>query len=119
MKLIGIIGGTGPESTIDYYKKLVEGYREKTDNKENPHILINSINLVKVMSCFRGNKLDELATYLLNELNRLINAGADFVAISANTPHLVYNKIKPHVSVPFISIVEETAKEVKRYGNCS
>ena len=43
MTRIGMIGGFGPESTLDYYRLLIEIHRNKVNNGLNPEIIINSM----------------------------------------------------------------------------
>ena len=109
MAMVGIIGGTAPESTVDYYQKIVALYRERRGNDDYPRILINSINLNTVVRFVTANQLDELTSFLQGELTRLARAGADFGLLAANTPHIVFDRLSPQSPVPLISIVEATA----------
>lgn len=59
-------------------------------------------------------KYDELTDYLMQAIKSLINSGADFVALSANTPHIVFDRLKEHATVPLVSIVEATCAEAIR-----
>lgn len=116
MKILGIIGGVGPESTIDYYKTLISIYRQKVTDGSYPPILINSIDLQKMVDLITAKKLEEVAEYLLTEINKLKLAGADFGLISANTPHIVFDEIKEKSPIPLISIIEAACDEVKSLG---
>lgn len=49
MKTIGIIGGIAPESTIAYYRLIISGYREIVKDGNYPPLLINSINMTKML----------------------------------------------------------------------
>ena len=89
MKTVGIIGGIGPESTIEYYRLLIESYRAKQTDGSYPSIIINSINLSKVVELVTANRLAEVTEYLAAEVDRLARAARDFGALSANTPHIV------------------------------
>jgi aspartate racemase len=44
MKTLGIVGGIAPASTIEYYKYLIDAYRQKSPGGEYPSIVINSID---------------------------------------------------------------------------
>lgn len=44
MKKIGLVGGTGPESTIMYYKELNSRIDKITDGKHMPEIIIESVD---------------------------------------------------------------------------
>lgn len=113
MKILGIIGGVGPESTIDYYKTLISIYRQRVNDGSYPPLLINSINLQKMVDLITAKKFEEVADYLLTEINKLKLAGADFGLISANTPHIVFDDIKDKSTIPLISIIESACDEVK------
>ncbi len=76
MKLIGIVGGIGPESTIDYYRLFISTYRERRPDGGYPPVLINSIDLAKVLKLVTSNDLAGLAAYMLEEIRRLARAGA-------------------------------------------
>ena len=115
MKTLGIIGGLGPESTIDYYKLIVAAYREQT-NGGYPAIIINSVDLNKARDLVTANALAELSEYLVAEVQRLARAGADFGLISANTPHIVFDEVRRQVSIPLLSIVEATCEAVRALG---
>jgi aspartate racemase len=119
MKTLGIIGGLGPESTIDYYGKIIALYRQRTRDGSYPQFIINSVNLKKGLDFMDANNLPGMADYLVEEIGKLILAGATFGLISANTPHIVFDEVASRSSIPLISIVEATcaaakAKKLKR-----
>jgi len=116
MKTLGMIGGLGPESTIDYYRFLISAYRERVPDGSAPPILINSLDMNKGLRMVRAEKYDELTEYLVRELKVLADAGAEFAIISANTPHIVFDELDARTPLPLISIVEATAAEAKRQG---
>jgi aspartate racemase len=119
MKTLGIIGGLGPESTIDYYGKIIALYRQRTRDGSYPQFIINSVNLKKGLDFMDANNLPGMADYLVEEIGKLMLAGATFGLISANTPHIVFDEVASRSSIPLISIVEATcaaakAKKLKR-----
>ena len=119
MKTLGIIGGLGPESTIDYYGKIIALYRDRTGDGSYPQFIVNSVNLKKGLDFMDANNLPGMADYLVEEIGKLILAGATFGLISANTPHIVFDQVASRSSIPLISIVEATciaakAKKLKR-----
>jgi len=113
MKTLGIIGGLGPESTIDYYQKIIALYRERTGDGGYPEFFINSVNLRKGLDFMAANNLAGMADYLLEAIGKLVRAGADFGLIAANTPHIVFDDITPKSPIPLISIVEATCATAK------
>jgi len=113
MKTLGIIGGLGPESTIDYYGKIVALYRGRTQDGSYPQFIVNSIDLKKGLDFMEANNLTGMADYLVEEIGKLARAGATFGLISANTPHIVFDEVASKSPIPLISIVEATCAAAK------
>jgi aspartate racemase len=116
MKTAGMIGGLGPESTIDYYRSIVARYRARKPDSGNPHILINSLDVDKGIAMLDAGRLHDLADYLCAALESLENAGADFAFIAANTPHLVFEEVQGRSVIPLLSIVRATADRARALG---
>jgi aspartate racemase len=114
MKIIGIIGGLGPESTIDYYRRLLATHHELRPGDGAPAIIITSLDVKRGLAMVAANKLGELTEYLLVELGRLARAGAECGLLSANTPHIVFDEVQQRSPFPLVSIVEATCAEAKR-----
>src|ERR1700742_5158115 len=108
MGTIGIIGGLGPESTIEYYRLILAFYREQKKDGSNPPILINSVNMKRLLDLITAGELREAAGYLFEEVERLAKGGASFGLISANTPHIVFETVQAASPIQLLSIVEET-----------
>src|SRR5438552_6055066 len=113
MKTLGIIGGLGPESTVDYYQRIIALYRERTGDGSYPEFIINSVDLKKGLDFMDANDLTGMADYLLQGFGKLARAGADFGLISANTPHIVFEEVASKSPIPLISIVEATCAAAK------
>lgn len=116
MKTVGIIGGLGPESTVEYYQLIVASYRAQSPDESYPSIIINSVNLSKVIALVTANELAGLTDYLDGEVRRLAAAGADFGLLSANTPHIVFDELSRRSPIPLVSIVETTRDAAKALG---
>ena len=95
MKTLGIIGGIAPGSTVDYYRLLITEYREHRHDGSYPSLLINSIDLTRLLALVDGNRLEELTDWLLWEVERLARAGAVVGLMASNTPHLVFQELSP------------------------
>ena len=113
MKTLGIIGGLGPESTVDYYQRIVALYRERTGDGSYPEFIITSVDLKKGLDFMDANDLTGMADYLLQGVGKLARAGANFGLISANTPHIVFGELESGSPIPLISIVEATCAAAK------
>lgn len=116
MKTVGIIGGVGPESTIDYYRSLIAEYRKQKPDGSYPPIIINSVNLTEMVHLLEANQLPRLADRQVEEIEKLARAGADFALLSSNTPHIVFDEIARRSSIPLISIVRATCEAAKSLG---
>lgn len=114
MKKLGLVGGMGPESTIPYYHDIVYGVQEALGKSLFPELSIESVNVFEVLRLCGEKKYDELTEYLIEAINNLAKSGADFAALSANTPHIVFDKLKEQSPIPLISIVEATCEEAKQ-----
>lgn len=106
MKKLGLIGGTGPESTIIYYSKITSQVQQKTG--EFPPLTIESLSVFDVLRYMDAADYDGLTDYLLGGIRKLALAGADFVALTGITPHIVIDRLKEGSPVPVISMLDTT-----------
>jgi aspartate racemase len=113
MKTLGIIGGLGPESTLDYYQRIIALYRERMRDEHYPEFVIVSVDLRKGLDFMEAGDLSGMADFLLEAIGKLARAGAEFGIISANTPHIVFDEVAPKSPIPLISIVEATCATAK------
>ena len=111
-----MIGGLGPESTIDYYRSIIARYRARKPDGGNPHVILNSLDVDKGIGLLNAGRLDDLADYLAAGVESLVRAGADFGFIAANTPHLVFDEVQRRSAIPLLSIVRATADHAKALG---
>ena len=116
MKTVGIIGGIGPESTIEYYRKIVSSYLEREATHNYPQIIINSIDMTKMLDLIGDGEFEEVSRYLIAEVKKLGSAGAEFGVLASNTPHIVFNQVRESSQLPLISIVEATCKKILDIG---
>lgn len=115
MKTAGIVGGIAPESTIVYYREIVKEYLKLNGGREYPRVIINSIDMNKMLSFIPGN-ISGLAEYLSYEIKKLKAAGADFAVLASNTPHIAFDEIKRKSVLPLLSIVELTLNKALYLG---
>lgn len=116
MKTLGIVGGLGPESTIDYYRSIIALFREQTHDNGYPHVLIDSLDVDLGIRLVESEDWKGLTGYVFEGFRRLAAAGADFGLMAANTPHIVFDGVRKLSPIPLISIVEATCNEVERRG---
>lgn len=111
MKTIGIVGGIGPESTIDYYRLLMAAGHTK--------VIINSVAVQHLLGMMMKGDSKGVADYLCGAVEQLVNAGADVAIIAANTPHIVFDEVQNRSRIPMVSIVEAVAEHVAVAGMTS
>jgi len=116
MKVLGIIGGIAPESTVDYYRLIIASYREQKRDGSYPPIIINSIDMKKMLDLIAAKELAGVTEYLLSEVKKLAQAGADLGLLASNTPHIVFEDIQRQSPLPLISIVEAACEATKALG---
>lgn len=116
MKTVGIVGGIAPDSTIDYYRQIIAGYREHSRDGNYPSIIINSINLKRMIDLITANELVAVTDYVLDAIQKLSRAGADFALLASNTPHLIFDDLRARSPLPLISIVEAAGTEAETLG---
>ena len=114
MTTVGLVGGLGPESTIDYYRRILEAW-DREDPSSMPSIVIDSLDVRRALRLVADDR-PALVEYLLASLRRLAGAGVDFVAMTANTAHVVFDELAARSPVPLLSIVETCAREARRRG---
>ena len=87
MKILGIIGGMGPESTVEYYRTIISLYRQQTGDGSYPPLLINSIDLKKEIEMVERDDRAGLTLFIAKEVERLGRAGAHRVNCFKHTAH--------------------------------
>jgi aspartate racemase len=114
MTSVGIVGGLGPESTIDYYRRILQRWQEQSP-RSAPLILIDSLDVDVGLRLIDSDR-PALTEYLLASLQRLAGGGVDFAVVAANSAHVVFDALAIRSPVPLLSIVEVCAEEAARHG---
>jgi aspartate racemase len=120
MKKLGLVGGIGPASTIEYYKRINEGYQRGLENPascgENPPIVIDSLNLAVAYELVESKDWKQFADLFINSIHLLHGAGAEVAALTANTAHIVFDEVVSLAPIPVIGLVDETCKHAQIHG---
>jgi aspartate racemase len=112
--IAGLVGGLGPESTIDYYRRTIEAWQQFEPGSA-PSIVIDSLDVQVALRLVASDRA-ALIDYLLASLHRLAGARVDFAVLTANTPHIVFDELAARAPIPLLSIVETCADETRRLG---
>ncbi|NVO57519.1 aspartate/glutamate racemase family protein [Rhodobacteraceae bacterium B1Z28] len=126
MKKIGILGGVGWASTVDYYRAIAEGASRHFAERGHgaplpiPPMTIESVTQAKTRA-LRGVAGDEDSWAAFDAVFRkalltLERAGCDFAIIASNTPHARLHAIRKGVQMPILSIFDATAQTTSKTG---
>jgi len=102
MKKIGIIGGLGPESTVDYYKEIIRAFNTQYKDLAYPEMIIYSANINKLLEFVNSKKWSEFSDWLVEKITSVYSAGAEFAAIASNTPHIVFDEVNKKSPIPLL-----------------
>ena len=111
-KIIGVLGGLGPESTIEFYRALTQKYYLKYQNYAYPELIIHSFDFQEFIDAGYCN-----TATLVAAIESLAEAGAAFVVAPCNSVHRVYEDIcrDSDLPIPWVSIMDSTAREIQKH----
>ena len=118
MKKIGLVGGTGPESTLMYYRELNSRIDSLTGEKAMPDIAIESVNFRRAWDYVCNKDYDALSEYLAEKVKCLEAGGCEVISLTAVTMHIVFDEIvkKSGTKLSLVSIPKAVAKETVKRG---
>lgn len=116
MKTVGLIGGMSWESTVEYYRLINQGVKERLGGLHSARILMYSLDFEEIENQQREGRWDEAAGILIDAARRLQKGGADFILICTNTMHKVAPRVQAEVKLPLVHIADSTASEIIRQG---
>ena len=112
-KIIGILGGMGPEATIDLFYKIIKFTPAEKDQDHLRIIIDNNPKIPDRTAAILGKGEDPLPA-LQESARNLEKAGADFIIIPCNTAHYFLTLIQESVKIPILNMIEETVKETQK-----
>jgi len=113
--IVGIIGGMGPLSTVEFLKRIVEKTPAEKD-QDHIRIIVDFNSKVPDRTAHILGKGESPLPYLLDSVDRLTKAGVDVIFISCNTAHYYIEDMRRRSSVPIVDLVEEGLKILKKRG---
>jgi aspartate racemase len=116
MKTLGLIGGTGWVSTVEYYRIINQQVNKRLGGLSSAKILLYSVNQQEFKPATQPAELNEFAEFLTEIAKRLETAGADCLLLCANTPHMAADILQQNIGIPLIHIAEATAKAIVKQG---
>ncbi|NND58925.1 MAG: amino acid racemase [Gammaproteobacteria bacterium] len=116
MKKIALVGGLGPEGTLEYYRDIISGFRNDYSELGYPEMVIESLNMKPMLALADSGNWQQIAQIIAEKFEAARRGGAEFGAIAANTPHKVFDEIQATTALPLISIVTATCDAVGERG---
>ncbi len=114
MRTAGLIGGISWVSTVEYYKLLNETVNNTLGANNAARSLIYSVNYQDIIEHNKTENWEGIAAIFIDAAKRLEGAGADCIALCANTAHNVADKVQQSVNIPLISIVDATLAAIQQ-----
>ncbi|MEV0629442.1 aspartate/glutamate racemase family protein [Nonomuraea wenchangensis] len=116
MRTIGLLGGMSWESSAEYYRLLNEETRKRLGGHHCAKSILLTVDFAEIEAMQREGRWDEAAHALAEAATTLERAGADMVLLCTNTMHRVADAIEAAVGVPFVHLVDATARSVAAAG---
>lgn len=107
-RVLGIVGGTGPESTVDYYRSLVATWRRRRPDGSYPRVILDSVEGGRVIRLLGEGEFAAVGREIGAALGALAAAGCGRALLASNAVHLVFDEIDPPPTIPLIHIVDVT-----------
>ncbi len=111
-KTIGVIGGMGPQATVDFFQKILDNTRVERD-QDHIHVIIDNNPQIPDRTAFLLGKGESPLKSLVNSAVKLQLMGADLLAMPCNTAHYFYDEIVKFVDIPFINMIDEVAVSIR------
>ncbi len=115
MKTLGLIGGTTWHSTIEYYRAINQGVHARLGGAASARLILYSVNFQELRPTD-----DESLAHVVAELTRIARslevAGAECIALCANTPHIAADQVQGAISIPLLHIAEPIGDAIEASG---
>jgi aspartate racemase len=115
-RIMGIVGGTGPESTIDYYRSIVASWQRRRPDGTFPRLIVNSVEAGRVFRHLGEGDFGQVADILGQAIVQLAAAGAGCALLASNATHLAFDQIAARSPLPLIHIVDAARDEAVAGG---
>jgi aspartate racemase len=116
MKTIGLIGGTGWISTLEYYRIINEETNKLLGGHNAARCILYSFNFADINEFNKVDDLESIGKMILEAARKIKNASADCIVLCANTLHQYVDELEKEIKLPIVHIADATAKEIKKSG---
>lgn len=112
MKTIGLVGGTGWISTIDYYRIINQEVNKRRGGQHTAKIVLYSVDFGEIDALHAKGDFEGVGALLMDASKKLVSIGADCILLCANTMHMHAERVQEAIAVPLIHMVEAAAKQI-------
>ncbi|MBW1971882.1 MAG: aspartate racemase [Deltaproteobacteria bacterium] len=112
-KIVGILGGMGPEATLYCFDQIIRNTIAKND-QEHLRLIIDSNPKVPDRTAAILGKGESPVPVLVNSGNALMKAGADFIIIPCVSAHAFLNELKKGIKIPILSLFDAVTEFIKQ-----
>jgi aspartate racemase len=116
-RILGIVGGTGPESTADYYRTLIDTWRARGPANTYPRAIINSVEGGEIISLLGSGDHEAVGRLLSTAVLQLAAAGVGTIILASNASHLAFDQVAASSPVPLIHIVDAASAAARQRGH--
>ncbi len=110
-KVIGILGGMGPEATLDCYSRIIKSTPAKTD-QDHLRVIIDANPKVPDRTAAIIGQGESPLTILVEGCLSLQRAGADFIIIPCVSAHFFLDEIQQQINLPILSIFDAVTETI-------
>lgn len=114
MKTLGLIGGMSWESTVPYYQLINEGIKQRLGGLHSAKLVLYSVDFHDIEVCQASGDWDKAGQMLADAALSLKKAGAEGIVLCTNTMHKVAGPIIQQSGLPFLHIVDGTARAIQQ-----
>ena len=115
-KLLGILGGLGPMSTVYFYELLTALTDAKCDQEHIDMVISSRATTPDRTAYILGKSGENPLDVMIPEARKLVAYGAELIAIPCNTAHYFYDRLAAEIDVPILNIIEESVKRLREDG---
>jgi aspartate racemase len=116
MRTIGLIGGMSWESTVEYYRLINRGVRERRGALSSARLLLDSLDFAPIEACQRAGDWTAAGEQLAASARRLQAGGAECIVLATNTMHLVADAVIRATPLPFLHIADAAGAAIRAAG---
>src|SRR5690242_2558604 len=115
-RMVGIVGGVGPESTADYYRRFIDRWRVRGPADTYPAVLINSLNSRAALGAMLTGDIEPSVTLFSRAVEQLAAGGAGLGLVASVMMHMAYDRVAATAPIPMLSILDALADSATARG---